>query len=130
MTLVDLAINRPRTAFAALAAVSTAGAVDVGQFLAARPQLFSSAPGRAMGSVLGLAIWVSLAGLALRRISRDDKPMLRAATLGLATLNALGNVGLTYIHFRAGVGGWRPLVGGVLGVAALALALLSREEAA
>jgi hypothetical protein len=36
---------------------------------------------------------------------------------------AAGSVGLTAIHLKAGVGGARPIVGGVLGVLALILAL-------
>jgi hypothetical protein len=119
---------RPKYALAALAAVSVAGAADVGEFLAARPQLFTEAPGRAAGSVLGLAIWIGLLGLALRRMSTDETRSLRRATLALAALNALGNVGLTFIHFKAGVGGWRPVTSGLLGLASLALALLARPE--
>jgi hypothetical protein len=38
---------------------------------------------------------------------------------------AVGNVGLTFIHLKAGVGGVRPIVGGVLGVLALVLAFAS-----
>jgi hypothetical protein len=51
-------------------------------------------------------------------------------TIGLAGLVAAGNVGLTAIHLKAGVGGLRPIVGAVLGVFALALALTSRAEVA
>lgn len=121
-------LTRSKSALTALAAVSAAGTADVAEFLARRPQLFSSAPGRAAGSVLGLTIWMALAGLALRRMRADDQGSLRAATLGLAAINALGNVGLTFIHFKAGVGGWRPLASGVLGVAALTFALLAKER--
>jgi hypothetical protein len=127
MASVVATLTRPRYALAILAAVSAAGTADVGEFLAARPQLFNTAPGRAAGSVLGLAIWGALLGLALRRFARDDQNWMRTGTLGLAALNALGNVGLAAIHFKAGVGGWRPLASGILGVASLALALLARE---
>jgi hypothetical protein len=127
MAFMEIAVDRPRAALAALAAVSAAGAADVAEFLANRPQLFNTAPGRAAGSVLGLTIWLSLAGLALRRIRGDERASVRGVTLALAAVNALGNLGLTFIHLRAGVGGWRPLAGGVLGVAALAFALLGRD---
>jgi hypothetical protein len=40
-------------------------------------------------------------------------------------LVAVGNVGLTAIHLKAGVGGVRPIVGGVLGMLALILAVVS-----
>jgi len=42
----------------------------------------------------------------------------------------VGNVGLAAIHLKAGVGGLRPAVGGVLGILALILALTSRAEVA
>ena len=121
------ALARPKVALTALAAVSALGAADVGEFLATRTQLVGTAPGRAAGSVLGLTIWLGLVALAVRRMRRDDKASLRAATLGLAAVNALGNAGLTFIHFKAGVGGWRPLLGGVLGLSSLLLALLARD---
>ena len=121
------ALARPKSALWALAAVSAAGTADVGEFLLSRPQLFSTAPGRAAGSVLGLTIWIGLFGLALRRMRSGDERALWAATLGLAAINAAGNVGLTLIHFKAGVGGWRPIASGLLGAAALLAALVAKE---
>ena len=41
---------------------------------------------------------------------------------------AAGSVGLTAIHLKAGVGGVRPIVSGVLGVLALVLALAPTEQ--
>jgi hypothetical protein len=49
-------------------------------------------------------------------------------TLGLAGLVAVGNVGLSAIHLKAGVGGLRPFVGGVLGILALILAFASQDR--
>jgi hypothetical protein len=110
--------------------VSLAGAADVAVFLATRAAMFTDAPGRAAGSAVGLALWLGLLGVATLRYVRGERPGSRAATVGLAGLVAAGNVGLTAIHLKAGVGGVRPIVGAVLGVFALALALTSRAEVA
>ena len=93
------------------------------EFLATRTAMFTDAPGRAAGSVVGLALWLALLGIATTRYARGERPGATSATLGLAGLVAAGNVGLTVIHVKVGAGGLRPLVGGVLGVLALILAL-------
>jgi hypothetical protein len=85
--------------------------------------MFTDAPGRAAGSVVGLVAWAALLGVATLRYAGGERRGARAATIGLAGLVAAGNVGLTAIHLKAGVGGVRPIVGAVLGVLALALAL-------
>lgn len=108
-------------------AVSLAGAGDVGEFLATRMSMFADAPGRAAGSVLGLAFWLALLGVSSRRYLAGDRPATRRLTLALAGLVATGNVGLTLIHLKAGIGGWRPMLGGGLGIAALLLALATRS---
>jgi hypothetical protein len=87
--------------------------------------MFSDAPGRAAGSVVGLIAWATLLGLATLRYARGERRGARTATLGIAGLAAAGNLGLTAIHLKAGVGGVRPIVGGVLGVLALVLAFAS-----
>jgi hypothetical protein len=87
--------------------------------------MFTDAPGRAAGSVVGLVAWAALVGVATLRYSQGERRGARAATIGLAGLVAAGNVGLTAIHLKAGVGGARPIVGGVLGVLALILAFAS-----
>jgi hypothetical protein len=110
----------------ALIGVSVAGTADVAEFLATRTVMFTDAPGRAAGSVAGLALWVALLGIATMRYARGERPGASAATLGLAGLVAAGNVGLTAIHLKVGAGGVRPLVGGVLGILALVLAVASR----
>lgn len=92
--------------------------------------MFTDAPGRAAGSVVGLALWVALLGMATARFAGEDRRAARTATLTLAGLVAAGNVGLTGIHARAGVGGWRPILGGVLGILALGFALASRKRPA
>jgi hypothetical protein len=114
----------------ALIGVSLAGAADVAEFLVTRSAMFTDAPGRAAGSAVGLAFWLGLLAVATLRYVRGERPGSRAVTVGLAGLVAAGNVGLTAIHLKAGVGGLRPIVGAVLGVFALALALISRAEVA
>jgi len=105
--------------------VSLAGTIDVADFLATRGAMFTDAPGRAAGSVVGLLAWAALLGVATLRYARGERRGARAATLGLAGLVAAGNIGLTAIHLKAGVGGVRPIVGGALGVLALVLAFAS-----
>jgi len=112
----------------ALIGVSLAGAADVAEFLATRSAMFTNAPGRAAGSAAGLTLWLGLLGVATVRYVRGERPGSRAVTIGLAGLVAAGNVGLTAIHLKAGVGGLRPAVGGVLGILALILALASRDS--
>jgi hypothetical protein len=116
--------NPNRAILAALVAVSVGGMADVGEFIATRPGLFSTAPGRAAGSVAGFLVWAALAGTAAARV-KGAGGRSRTATLTLAAVAAVGSVGLTAIHLKAGVGGPRTIAGGALGVAALALALAS-----
>ncbi len=123
--MATVARRSAKGALIALIGVSLAGTTDVAEFLATRSAMFTDAPGRASGSVIGLVAWVALLGVATLRYARGERRGARAATLGLAGLVAAGNVGLTAIHLKAGVGGARPIVGGVLGVLALVLALAS-----
>ena len=117
-----------KSALAALMVVSLAGTADVGEFLATRAAMFTDAPGRAAGSVLGLLFWLALLLVTAARYLGGDRRGSRQATLALAGVVAVGNVGLTLIHLKAGIGGWRPILGGGLGVAALLLALASPGE--
>lgn len=119
-----------KTALAALIGISLAGTADVAEFLSTRLAMFSDAPGRAAGSVVGLALWAVLLGLATTRYARGPRPGMGTATIGLAALVAAGNVGLAAMHLKAGVGGVRSLVGGALGVLALMLAVASRDTSA
>jgi hypothetical protein len=123
---VRLTRRRSSALLLALIAVSLAGAADVAEFLATRATMFTDAPGRAAGSAVGLALWIGLLGVATARYLRGEGSGSRAVTLGLAGLVAAGNVGLAAIHLKAGIGGWRPAVGGVLGILALILALATR----
>ena len=121
--VTTIARTSTKGALVALIAVSAAGTVDVGEFLATRTAMFTDAPGRAAGTVVGLALWAALLAVATARYMRGERPGARTATIGLAALVAAGNVGLTAIHLKAGVGGLRPFVGGVLGILALILAI-------
>ena len=110
-----------------LIGVSLAGTADVAEFLVTRAAMFTDAPGRAAGSVVGLALWLGLLAVASVRYMRGERPGSRAATVGLAAVVAAGNIGLAAIHLKAGIGGLRPALGGVLGILALVLALASRS---
>jgi hypothetical protein len=121
--------RRSGSVLLALIGVSLAGAADVAEFLLTRTAMFSEAPSRAAGSAVGLAFWLALLGVASLRYTRGERSGSRAATVGLAGLVAAGNVGLTAIHLKAGIGGLRPVVGGILGVLALVLAIASLGRA-
>jgi hypothetical protein len=125
MTSVGL---RSGSVLLALIGVSLAGAADVAEFLATRSAMFTEAPGRAVGSAVGLALWLGLLGVATAPYVRGERLGSRAVTVGLAGLVAAGSVALTAIHLKAGVAGLRPAVGGVLGILALILALASRDQ--
>lgn len=116
-----------KTALLALIGVSIAGTGDVAQFLFSRMAMFTDAPGRAAGSLLGLAAWASLLGILSARLAGGERRLIKQ-TIWLAGLVAVGEIGLTAIHLKAGVGGFRPMVGGALGVIALMLAFASREQ--
>lgn len=120
--------RRSRPVLLALIAVSLAGTADVAEFLVSRTAMFTDAPGRAAGSVVGLALWMALLGAATVRYVRGERRGSRAVTLGLAGIVAAGSVGLTAIHMKAGVGGVRPTLSGILGVLALILAIASRDR--
>ena len=121
--MTTIARSSTKGALIALIGVSLAGTADVAEFLATRSTMFTDAPGRAAGSVVGLIAWAALLAVATLRYAQGERRGARAATIGLAGLVAAGNVGLAAIHLKAGVGGVRPMVGGVLGVLALVLAL-------
>jgi len=120
--------TQSRNLLLALIAVSLAGTADVAEFLMTRAAMFSETPSRAAGSVVGLILWLALVGVSSARYLRGERRGSRAATLAVAGLVAAGNVGLTAIHLKAGIGGVRPAVGGILGVLALILALAGRDR--
>jgi hypothetical protein len=121
------AIQRTRSLLLGLLAVCLAGTADVAEFLATRTTMFRDAPSRAAGSVLGLALWLALLGVVTARYTGGDRRLVNT-TIWLAGVVAAGNVGLAAIHLKAGIGGFRPMLGGVLGIAALVLALASRNR--
>ena len=125
-TLVATRRARARRLDLVLAGIGIAGTIDVAQFLAANDGMFRAAPGRAAGSVLGLAIWAGLTSVAIASATGADSRSLNQATVSLAALAALGGVGLAAVHAAAHVGGWRPALGGVLGLGALGIALGAR----
>jgi hypothetical protein len=122
--VTDAGSRRPL--LTALAAVAAIGATDVGVFIATSPATALKTGGRAGGSIGGLAVWVLLLAVAGRRLATDDRPGLSNATLGLGVVAAVGSVGLAVVHQLAGVGGLRTIGGGLLGVAALGLAIALR----
>ena len=85
-----------------------AGAADTAAFLAARPQLFRENPGRALGSVAILGLWLGN----VRTASVGGRPG-RAATALAATL-AAANLGLLAAHLRARIATPRVFSGAVL----------------
>ncbi len=115
--------KRSRAWSLALLGVGLAGATDVAQFLVVNPGLFGTAPGRAAGSAVGLGVWVGVAACGAAGVAGAESVALRRASLGLAAGAAAGELGLLGIHAAAHVGGWRPAVGGLLGVAALGAAV-------
>ncbi len=121
-------VGSGRAARLGLVAVAAGGTADVAQFILSRRTMFQTAPGRARGSVMGLAVWLALTGCAAAGAAGVTRRELRAATLGLAGLAAAGGMGLTAIHTAAHIGGRRPALGGALGLFALGLALVTRRS--
>ncbi|MGH7642669.1 MAG: hypothetical protein ACRENX_06585 [Candidatus Dormibacteria bacterium] len=113
-----------------LVAVSTIGTLDIAQFLASNSGMFSSAPSRAAGSVLGLICWVGLTALAGLAAIGHRPSWLRHSLLALAVLVAVGSLGLTAIHAAAHVGGLRPALGGVISLIALGLTVVALRRPA
>jgi hypothetical protein len=126
MTTDVLTVSRTR--FALLAAVALLGTADVAEFALSDPAVAFKTPGRASGTLFGIGVWVALTLLAGRRWSRPDTSRLSTATVALGGLAAVDGVGLALIHWAAGVGGMRPLVGAVLGLASLGLAVSARSK--
>lgn len=98
---------------APLALVGWLGALDIAHFLWVRRQsLFQQSPGRALGSIAGLGLWLALAG---RASSAPRTPLTRR----VARAGGAGNIALYLVHLRVGKGRLRALPGAVLGAAAL-----------
>ncbi|HEY6537715.1 MAG TPA: hypothetical protein VI138_01585 [Candidatus Dormibacteraeota bacterium] len=105
--------------------VSILGSLDLVQFLATNRGMFQASPSRAAGSALGLALWLVLVGLGLAGRSRHRSRALSRTTIAVSGAVALGSVGLVGVHAAAHVGGLRPALGGVLGIAALGMAIMA-----
>ncbi|MGC8473030.1 MAG: hypothetical protein ACP5PW_01295 [Candidatus Dormibacteria bacterium] len=98
---------------ARLAILGWLGALDVAHFVwVRRYSLFQRSPGRAIGSVAGLGMWLALGGAATAAPGS-------ALTRRLARAGGAGNLILYLIHLRVGKGRLRALPGAVLGVASL-----------
>lgn len=93
------------------AAAALLGATDTASFLVLRPRLFRESPGRALGSVGLLALWLSAAAGAGRR---DGRTMVMAFALAAA------NTGLLAAHLRARILKPRICVGPALSAVVLA----------
>jgi hypothetical protein len=111
-----------------LTGISILGSGDIAQFLASNRAMFTSAPGRAAGSVLGLLLWLLLTWLAGKAASGHRSAALDRGTVAVAGVVAVGSVGLAGIHAAVHVGGLRPALGGVLGVAAVGLAIAAARS--
>ncbi|HWF56762.1 MAG TPA: hypothetical protein VG520_00235 [Candidatus Dormibacteraeota bacterium] len=103
------------------APVALAGAADTAIFLAQRPQLFSEARGRALGSAAFAGLWLALATSSAAQRSKPG-----AATVALAGTVAAGNAAMLAIHLRHRVAGPRVLAGAALSAVALADVLRRR----
>ncbi|MBV8445665.1 MAG: hypothetical protein JOZ92_07090 [Candidatus Dormibacteraeota bacterium] len=99
-----------------------AGSADTALFLARRPGMFRSAPGRAAGSVAFLVLWSTLA---TRTCYEADGPP-SAATLALAGVALSGNLAILAAHLRRGVAAPRIFLGSALSAAVLADCLRRR----
>ncbi len=96
-----------------LALIGWLGAVDIAHFVwARRHSLFQQSPGRALGSIAGLGMWLALSGAA-------NAAPRAALTRRLARACGAGNIALYLVHLRVGKGRLRALPGAVLGASAL-----------
>ena len=102
-----------------LVLVALLGAADVAELMVTDPGLMAASPTRALGSWLGLALFVALAGLGARSVSRPGRSVLRR---GLAAVLTASSLALVAIHLAAHVGGLRPASVALLALLGLILA--------
>ncbi len=114
---------RSRSASVVTATAAIGGFADTAVFLGRRRHLFTEAPGRAAGTVLGLTLWAGLAASAVA----ERPPGWR--TLALASTVAAANTALLAAHLRAGVIRPRAFVGTALATVALASAVAGTRRA-
>lgn len=101
--------------------VAIAGAADTAVFLVQRPELFSSARGRALGSVAFGGLWVALAAKSAVDGEHSDN-----STLGLASALAAANAAMLAVHLRHHIANPRVFAGAALSAVALADVLRRR----
>ena len=99
-----------------------AGSADTAVFLARRPAMFRSAPGRAAGSAAFLALWAALAARTF--VEADGPPS--PPTMALAGVAVSGNLAMLGAHLRRGVAAPRIFLGSALSVVVLADCLRRR----
>ncbi len=121
------AAARVRLGLVGLGLVGVLGSVDVAQFLVGNPSMFVHSPGRTLGSVLGLVLWLVLLGVALWAIFSSRRGLLLSASVWLAGLLTIGSLLLVVVHAAARVGGLRPAAGALLALLALVASLLVRR---
>lgn len=109
-----------------LTGVSIAGTADIAQFLVGNSGMFSTAPGRAAGSVLGLLFWIGLTVLAFSLALGTRSRLVLGGTLWVASLLTVGSLALAAVHAAAGVGGLRPALGAILALLAIVLVVRLR----
>ena len=83
------------------------------------PGLMAASPARALGSGLGLALFLALAGLGARSTRHPGGSVFRR---GLAAVLAAGSLDLLVIHLAAHAGGLRPASVALLALLGLILA--------
>jgi hypothetical protein len=99
--------------------VALLGAADIAELMATDPGLMAASTTRALGSWLGLALFLALAGLGARSLSRPGGRVLRR---GLAAVLAASSMVLVAVHLAAHVGGLRPASVALLALLSLVLA--------
>ena len=102
-----------------LVLVALLGAADVAELMVTDPSLMAGSPSRALGSAVGLALFLALAALGARSVRHPGAELVRH---WLAAVLAAGSLVLVVIHLAAHVGGLRPASVAVLALVALALA--------
>lgn len=99
---------------------AVAGTLDIAVFLAQKPQLFTEARGRAIGSAAFGALWLTLAV----RSAMEETPT--TPTVAIAGAIAAGNAVMLTVHLRHRIVSPRVFAGAALSAVALADVLRRR----
>ena len=83
-----------RTHGCLLVLVALAGAADVAELMLTSPSLMAGSPTRAVGSALGLAGFLALAGLGARSVRRPGADAVRRWLAALSNLELAGRNGM------------------------------------